>query len=283
MTMVRDQVHMTVRVQPRFGAVLVLALAALTAGACAGRRDAIPQGMLEADKYLFEKGQELAGKKKWLAAREHFQRLVENYPQSPYRPEAKLGLGDTYIGENTTEALILAQNEFREFLTFYPTNPRADYAQYRIGYSHYKQMRAPDRDQTETREAVAEWQAFVDRYPKSALMPEVAAKLREARDRLSDSEAMVGLFYYRVRWYPGSIERYKSLLKTDPEYSRRDTVYFHLAGSLQGIGRPAEAVVYYDRLHKEFVQSEFLEKAKEQMAAIEAAKTAPPPAAPGKK
>jgi outer membrane protein assembly factor BamD len=281
--MAGDQVRMTVRVQPRFGAVLVLALAALTAGACATRRDIVSQGMLEADKYLFEKGQELAGKKKWLQAREHFQRLVENYPQSIYRPEAKLGLGDTYIGEDTTEALILAQNEFREFLTFYPTNPRADYAQYRIGYSHYKQMRAPDRDQTETRDAVAEWENFVERYPKSALLTEAKARLREARDRLSDSEAMVGLFYYRVRWYPGAIDRYKSLLKIDPDYSRRDTVYFHLAGSLQGIGRPAEAVVYYDRLNKEFVQSEFLDQAKQQMAAIEAAKTAPPPPPPAKK
>lgn len=275
---------MTVRVQPRFAAALVLAFVALTAGACAGKRDVVPQGMLEADKYLFEKGQELAGRKKWLAAREYFQRLVENYPQSTYRPDAKLGLGDTYIGENTTEALIMAQNEFREFLTFYPTNQRADYAQYRIGYSHYKQMRAPDRDQTETREAIAEWDLFVERYPKSALMPEVKARLREARDRLGDSEASVGLFYYRVKWYPGSIDRYKALLKTDPEYSRRDSVYFHLAGSLQAIGRPAEAVVYYDRLQKEFVQSEYLEPAKKQMAAIEAAKTAPPvPPVPAKK
>jgi outer membrane protein assembly factor BamD len=277
---------MTVRVHPRVAALFALACAALTLGGCAIRRDVVPQGMLEADKYLFEKGQELAGKKKWMAAREHFQRLVENYPQSVYRPDAKLGLGDSYIGEDTTEALILAQNEFREFLTFYPTNQRADYAQYRIGYSHYKQMRAPDRDQTETRDTVAEWEAFIERYPRSALLTEVKSRLREARDRLGDSEAAVGLFYYRVKWYPGAIDRYKSLLKVDPDYSRRDTVYYHLAGSLQAIGRPAEAIVYYDRLQKEFVQSEFLEPAKKEIAAIEAAKSAPqvpPAAAPPKK
>ena len=54
-------------------------------------------------------------------------------PQSPYRPDAKLGIGDTYLGEGTREALVLAINEFREFLSFYPTNPRADYAQYKLG------------------------------------------------------------------------------------------------------------------------------------------------------
>ena len=59
--------------------------------------------------------------------------MTETYTQSPYRPDAKLGIGDTYLGEGTAEALVLAINEFREFLSFYPTNPRADYAQYKLG------------------------------------------------------------------------------------------------------------------------------------------------------
>ena len=84
----------------------------------------------------------------------------------------------------TTESLLLAVNEFREFLTFYPTNPRADYAQYKLGMTYFKQMRGPQRDQTETREAVREFQTFVERYPNSQLRPEVEAKLREARDRV---------------------------------------------------------------------------------------------------
>ena len=57
--------------------------------------------------------------------------VVENYPNSMHRPDAKLGVGDTYLGEKTAESLVLAANEYREFLTFYPTNPRADYAQCR--------------------------------------------------------------------------------------------------------------------------------------------------------
>ena len=104
---------------------------------------------------------ELLGKKKWFQAREYFRQLVDNYPQSTYRPDAKLGLGDTYLGENTAESLVLAQNEFREFLTFYPTNPRADYAQFKLGDEPLQaDARAgprPDRNE----EAVAELNAFV--------------------------------------------------------------------------------------------------------------------------
>jgi hypothetical protein len=80
------------------------------------------------------------------------------------------------------ESLILAVNEYREFLTFYPTSPRADYAQLKLGMTHYKQMRKPQRDQSETREAIREFETFVERYPNSALMPEGKQHLREARD-----------------------------------------------------------------------------------------------------
>ena len=55
------------------------------------------------------------------------------------------------------------------------------------------------------------------------------------------------------------------LLKTDPEYSRRDAVYFYLARIAARIKRPAEALPYLDRLIKEFEQSEFLEDAQKRM------------------
>jgi outer membrane protein assembly factor BamD len=190
---------------------------------------------------------------------------VDGYPQSHYRADAKLGIGDTYLGEGTAESYVLAANEFREFLNFYPTHERADYAQYKLGMSHFHQMHGPERDQSETKEAIAELQTFVERYPNSALMPEVKAKLREARDRLDQSDYRVGLFYFRSRWYPGAIDRFQSLLKRDPEFTQRDAVYYYLAESLLKVQRPAEALPYFERLLAEFEQSEFLEGARKRV------------------
>ena len=128
---------------------MVLVLAAMLAG-CAAKTNAMPPGTADADKFLFDRGTEAAKDKKWLDAREYFRNIVDNYPQSPYRPDAKLALGDTYISEGGTENLLLAANEFREFLTFYPTHPRADYAQLQLARSYTEQMLAPERDQTAT-------------------------------------------------------------------------------------------------------------------------------------
>jgi outer membrane protein assembly factor BamD len=255
-------------------------LLAAAAGCATTAHRSVPAGTPDPDKFLFERGTTALNDKKWLVAREFFKQVTETYTQSPYRPDAKLGIGDTYLGEGTSEALVLAINEFREYLTFYPTNKRADYAQYKLALGHFRQMRAPQRDQTETRETVKELTAFVDRYPTSSLMPEVRAKLREAQDRLSEASYLVGYFYFRQRWYPGAIDRLKSVLKEDPEYSKRDAVYFFLGESLVKDKREAEALPYFEKLTAEFEQSEYLGETQKRIAELKGDHTqTKPPAA----
>jgi outer membrane protein assembly factor BamD len=249
---------------------LAVALSLALAGACAGGSSRPPTGSPEPDKFLFERGTEALKDRKWLRAREYFRQLVDTYPQSAYRADSKLGIGDSYLGESTTEAKILAINEFREFLTFFPTHPRADYAQYRLAMGHFQQMLSPQRDQTETKEAIKEFETFIERYPNSPLMSEVRTKAREAKDRLGASDYEVGLFYFRNRWYPGAIDRFKVLLGRDPEYTYRDAVYFHLAEALVRVNQGAEALPYFERLVKEFEKSEYLEAAQRRISELKA-------------
>jgi outer membrane protein assembly factor BamD len=267
-------------VRYRLFALAAVVLLAVSVSACGTKKDVIPAGATDPDKFLYEKGKETLDKKRWMTAREYFRRIIDGYPQSLLRPDAKLGIGDSYLGEGGPESLVLAANEFREFLTFYPTNPRADYAQYKLGMTYFKQMRAPQRDQTETREAVKEFRLFMERYPNSTLKPEVEEKLRQALDRVGQAEYQIGVFYYKQRWYPGAIERLKALMKADPGFSYRDGLYYYLAESLIKIRLDAEALPLLERLVAEFEQSEFLEKGKERLAELKAnmAKAGAPPA-----
>ena len=238
--------------------------------ACSSTGKMPPTGTPEPDRFLFERGTEQLNAKHWLTAREYFRTLVDSYPQSRYRAEAKLGVGDTYIGEKSAESFVLAANEFREFLTFYPTHERAGYAQFKLGMTFYYQMHGPERDQTETREAIKELTVFVERYAQNKLIDEGRARLREARDRLSQSEYRVGYFYWRSKWYPGAIDRFKAILGADPQFSNRDAVYFHLADALVKIKRPAEALPFYDKLIQEFETSEYLVEATKRSAELKA-------------
>ena len=239
-------------------------------------RNTVPPGTLQPDQFLFDRGTQALDEKRWLVARQYFQELIETYTQSPLRSDGKLGLGDTYLGEGGPEALVLAISEFQEFLAFFPTNARVDYAQYKLGLAYFKQMRAPGRDQTETKSAVTQFDAFVARYPTSSLMPEVQARLREARDRLSENDFMVGRFYYRIQWYPGAIDRFVTLLKEDPTFTDRDGVYFYLGESLLKSNRSAEALPYFERLVAEFLESEHLDEARERLTELKAQAQAKP-------
>ena len=252
----------------RFVSLLLGLVTAIGAAGCGANRSEIPTGTADADQFLFTRGQEELKEENWLRAREYFRQIVDNYPQSTFRPDAKLAVGDTFIGEDTTESLLLGVNEFREFLTFYPTHARADYAQYRLAVAFSEQMLAADRDQTATRDVVRELQAFIERYPNSSLMPEARKLMREAQDRLSESSYRVGMTYFRMRWWRGAIDRFREVLKNDAEYTGRDAVYYYLAEALRQNNEKAEALPYYERLLKEFEKSEHLEDARKRVAEL---------------
>jgi outer membrane protein assembly factor BamD len=245
------------------------------AGACAAGKAKVPAGTAQPDTFLFERGNEALNKKKWMTAREYFQTIVETYPQSTHRADAKLGVGDSLLGEGTAAAQVGAIQEFREFLSFFPTHARADYAQYKLAMAHYYQMAKPERDQTETREAIREFDIFFERYPNSTIRPEAEKHYRETRDRLSESEYRVGLFYHRAKWYPGAIDRFQAVLKSDPKFTNRDAVYFYLSEALVKMNRPAEAVPQLTKLVEEFEVSEFLVGAQKLLTDIKNAPVQP--------
>ncbi len=109
----------------------------------------------EADQILLDRGTAALKEGRWATSRQYLSELLESYPQSPLRAEAKLGVGDSFLGENTSGSYVYAQNEYREFLAFYPTNPRADYAQMQLGMVHFNQPRRATL--RPTRSIVSRW------------------------------------------------------------------------------------------------------------------------------
>lgn len=260
----------------RAPAVLLIAAAALAPAACGGRDVEIPDlTQADADEILFERGSLALEEEAWSTAREYFVQIRDNYPQSALRARARLGIVDSYEGEGTDVAFVSALSELREFLRLYPpTHELAPEAQFKLGMVFFRQMRRPERDQTETRSAIAEFETFVELYAEFAdpqLLEDARARLREARDRLSDANFLIGRFYYRLRYYPGAIDRFREILDVDPGYTRRDAVYFHLADALATIDRGAEALPLFERLVSEFPATEFIEDANLRIAELKVA------------
>ena len=254
--------------------------AALLLGSCAssGEPD-IATLASSSDQIIWEAAEKAAGKKQWENARQHYRRIIDAFPNSEHGPGARLGLADSYFEEGGTANYILAVSAYREFLTLFPSHPRADYAQFRVGESFWRQRNGPDRDQTATLEALHEFERLVERHPKSPHIEEGRQRLQACRQSLARAEFLVGYFYQRTREYcRAAISRYEGILSEYPDYQGVDEVLFRIAECLSSEGRVPEALPHLSRLIEQFPQSEFASSAKELMTSLATASPARPPA-----
>ncbi len=247
--------------------VFVALLASLAA--CGARElTQVPAGA-QADRRLLALGQEALEERDWETARTYFRQLLDSYPRSQFAGDARLGIADTYYNQRGAQNALLATTEFRDYLTFFPNHPRADYAQYRIAYGHYRRRRGADRDQEETRLAVEEFQKLLDLYPNSRYAEEAQGYLTECRDELANAMLQVAEFYQDQRgWCRGAIPRLEEILESWPEFTRADETRMRLGRALIDCGRKPEALVHFQRVVEDTPDSPFANDARERIRAL---------------
>jgi outer membrane protein assembly factor BamD len=254
---------------------------ALLAGGCASGGGPADLATLtsNSDQVIHQAGEEELKKRHYEAARQHFKRIIEAFPQSEYGPAARLAIGDAYFQEGGTGNYILAIGAYREFLTLYPSHPKSDYAQIQVAECYFKQRNGPDRDQTPTQNALEEFQRFVDLFPDSPLVEVAQARITECRQSLARAEFLAGYFYQRTRRaYRSAILRYQALLADYSDYRRTDEVLFRLGECLILVGRAAEALPPLARLLEEYPESKFANDARELMETARVPSAPPAPA-----
>ena len=175
------------------------------------------------DKELFDRSMKALKHGKFDIARLDLQTLLNTYPDSEYAMRAKLAIGDTWYKEGGTAALQQAEEEYKDFITFFPDKPEAAEAQMKVADIYYKQMEKPDRDPTNATRAQEEYRTMVLQYPDSSLIPQAKQRLREVQEVLGDHEFAIGNFYETRANYAGSIARLQSVIDTYPLYSRIDS------------------------------------------------------------
>jgi outer membrane protein assembly factor BamD len=148
-----------------------------------------------------------------------------------------------------------------------------------VAEAYFRRRNSADRDQTDTREAVAEYQRLLDFYPTSPYAEKARAQITEARQNLARAEFLAGYFYQRTRELcRASIARYEVVLKDYPDYRALDEVLFRLAECLQASGRAPEALPHLGRLLEEYPKSSWAEPARQLMAVLAAIPASPSPA-----
>jgi outer membrane protein assembly factor BamD len=197
------------------------------------------------DKSLYDKAQDAIKHGRFDVGRLDLQTLLNTYPDSQYMMRAKLAIADSWYHEGGSAALTQAEQEYKDFITFFPNAPEAAEAQMRVGDIYFRQMDKPDRDYSKTISAEQEYRLMLQQFPDSPLVPQAQQRLREVQEVLASREDHIAEFYAdrEPPSWPAAIARYQTVVDSYPLYSHMDDV-------LIGLGDAYEAEAKYIRTLK---------------------------------
>jgi outer membrane protein assembly factor BamD len=222
----------------RVSLLSVLAVLLTITVACSNKKAVNPLanvGSKQPDKVLFDKAMDAMKHNRFDVARMTLQTLINTYPDSEFIARAKLAVGDSWYAEGGTASLAQAEQEYRDFETFFPNMPEAAEAQLKIANIQYQQMEKADRDFTHAKRAEDEYRNLIMQYPDNPkLVKEGKERLLEVQEVLAEREFNIGRFYFYRMSYPASIARLKTLVEKYPLYSKADEALFVLGENYEG-------------------------------------------------
>jgi outer membrane protein assembly factor BamD len=226
-----------------------------------------------AESYYQHGVETLAGKRTFLffhdvdyaKAIEFFQEVIDNYPYSDFAILAELQIADIHFDRAEYEE---ASSYYHDFVELHPNHPKVSYALYRNGLCSYNQMRASDRDQAPTREAVAQFKALIERYPQSEMAADAGVRLRECEDRLARQDIDIADYYYSQRAWYAAARRYRAALKDFPEHDGRTRTLVQLGFCLSRLHQYLEAEAMLRRALELGATNQLGEDAKGELEAI---------------
>lgn len=229
------------------------------------------------DRELFVFATREIRKKRFDVGRLLFQTIVTTYPDSPYLPMSKLAIADSFFLEGSTSALIQAIGAYQDWLTFFPTHPLADRVVLKIAESEMRQIGLPDRDATRAKRAEVRLKALLQNYPSSILIADAKQRLDQVQNNLGMHNLLIANYYYTQSvgqgkgGLKGAQSRYREILDKYPDFGNMDEALFKLANTYLLEEETDQAARYFQRIVRDYPNSDYVAKSKEQLELIGAA------------
>jgi outer membrane protein assembly factor BamD len=223
---------------------------------------------VQPDKVLYDRAVEDIKHGRHEVGRLNLQTLINTYPDSEYLAKAKLLIADSYFKQGGTANMTQAISGYKDFIVFFPFLPEAAYAQLQVAMGHFQQMEKPDRDRTEAKEAEAEFQTFLQKYPKDPLADKAMQHLREVQEVIAEGDYRVAYYYYTKGDRRAAAARLIGVTTRYPLYSRSDRALWMLGDIFEKSEKKEIAAVYYAQIVKNYPVSNLAANAKTKLVAM---------------
>lgn len=119
----------------------------------------------------------------------------------------------------------MASFYFRNFTNSYPTSKKAEEASFMMAKSFMMESPRYNLDQTNTFKAIEQYQAFVNKYPKSERVKDANDAIDQMRAKLEKKAYENALLYYKIREYQAASVALKALLKDYPSLDNPERIH----------------------------------------------------------
>jgi outer membrane protein assembly factor BamD len=167
-----------------------------------------------------------------------FNAIDKQHPYSEYARKAMVMRAFTdYRQGQYSEAI----NTANRYLSLYPNDEDAAYAQYIVGLAYYRQIPEVTRDQRTSARAIAAFTEVIERYPESEYVQDSQAKLRYARDQLAGKEMQVGRYYLERKEFVAAANRFRLVVERYPNTRQIEEALARLVETYYAMGLESEA------------------------------------------
>jgi outer membrane protein assembly factor BamD len=167
-----------------------------------------------------------------------FEAVDRQHPYSEFaRKSMVMGAFANYRQGKYEEAI----NGAKRYVTLYPSNPDAAYAQYIIGLSYFRQIRDVTQDQKESRRTIEAMDELIQRWPESEYVDDAQEKVRFARDQLAGKEMQTGRYYLERREYIAAVKRFRYVVENYSNTRHVEEALARLTEAYYAMGLTSEA------------------------------------------
>lgn len=210
-----------------------------------------------------------------------FEKVTPSYRGKPQMERIQFMVANSNFN---TKSYSLAGYYFDRFTKNYPKSSKKEEAAFLSALGFYKAAPSFSLDQTDTNKAINAFQKFVDEYPNSTRKDEANKYYKELRFKLEKKSFEIAKTYYRTanydsRNYKAAIQAFDNLLS---EYLgtefKEEALYYRLKAAhdfaikstkRRKEKRLKEAVQAYEKLKRNFPESQFLKDSDKMLATLQ--------------
>lgn len=163
--------------------------------------------------------------------------------------------------------------QYKNFFKHYPYSDRAEEALFRAALCKYYESPDYYLDQQTTKEAIMEFESYLDHYPNSTHVPEINNYLDELRAKLMHKDYDIAYGYYFIEQYHAAYVSLQTFLNNYPDSPYKESAMFYMLASGYEYGinsteskmkdRLQQVVNDFDRFATSFKDSKYLAQAQD--------------------